>query len=116
MAPRPAWACTHQGMYARAAGALVLQPDVLLSGTRVSSSFKCARQTVLEERFGGDSSVKAMEGTLLHELFQAALLEECSTADSLEAHARDIAARNTDKLLDVGLDEHQVRCNEGHMA
>ena len=52
------------------AGLLVVQPDVLLSGTRVAGSFKCARQAVLEERFGGDSGAKAVEGTLLHELFQ----------------------------------------------
>ncbi len=49
----------------------MLQPDVLLSGTRISGSFKCARQSVLEERFGGDSNARAVEGTLLHDLLQA---------------------------------------------
>ena len=48
-----------------------MQPDVLLSGTRISGSFKCARQSVLEERFGGDSNARAVEGTLLHDLLQA---------------------------------------------
>jgi len=52
------------------AGMVILHPDLLLSGTRVSGSFKCKRQAVLEERFGGSSSDKAVEGTLLHELFQ----------------------------------------------
>ena len=52
-------------------GVLVLRPDVLLSGTRVAGSFKCARQALLEERFGGTSGRKAMEGTLLHSLFEA---------------------------------------------
>jgi hypothetical protein len=52
------------------AGLFVLQPDVLLSGTRVAGSFRCARQAVLEERLGGSSGAKAVEGTLLHELFQ----------------------------------------------
>ena len=52
------------------AGMVILHPDLLLSGTRVSGSFKCKRQAVLEERFGGNSSDKAVEGTLLHELFQ----------------------------------------------
>ena len=55
----------------RCAGIVVLQPDVLLSGTRISGSFKCARQSVLEERFGGDSNARAVEGTLLHDLLQA---------------------------------------------
>ena len=52
------------------AGMVILHPDLLLSGTRVTGSFKCERQAVLEERFGGSSSDKAVEGTLLHELFQ----------------------------------------------
>ena len=50
---------------------VILHPDMLLSGTRVSSSFKCKRQAVLEERFAGSSSDKAVEGTILHEVFQA---------------------------------------------
>jgi hypothetical protein len=49
---------------------LVLQPDVLLSGTRIAGSFKCLRQAVLEERFGGEGNAKAVEGTLLHDLLQ----------------------------------------------
>ncbi len=49
---------------------LILQPDVLLSGTRVAGSFKCPRLSVLEERFGGESNAKAVEGTLLHDLLQ----------------------------------------------
>lgn len=53
------------------AGMVILHPDMLLSGTRVSSSFKCKRQAVLEERFAGSSSDKAVEGTILHEVFQA---------------------------------------------
>ena len=52
------------------AGLLILQPDVLLSGTRIAGSFKCPRLSVLEERFGGDSNAKAVEGTLLHDLLQ----------------------------------------------
>ena len=56
------------------AGMVILHPDLLLSGTRVTGSFKCERQAVLEERFGGSSSDKAVEGTLLHELFQVSFL------------------------------------------
>eukprot|EP00891_Asterochloris_glomerata_P005487 jgi/Astpho2/5487/Aster-x0254 len=54
-------------------GFLVLHPDLLLSGTRISGSMRCPRQSILEERFGGSSSDKAVEGTLLHELFQCCL-------------------------------------------
>lgn len=49
---------------------LVLQPDVLLSGTRVAGSFKCPRQSILEERYGGEGNARAVEGTLLHDLLQ----------------------------------------------
>ncbi|CAL8464813.1 g4348 [Coccomyxa elongata] len=88
-----------------AAGLLVVQPDVLLSGTRVAGSFKCARQAVLEERFGGNSGAKAVEGTLLHELFQIALVEEAACWEGLAAAAAAIVQRNGEKLLEVGLDE-----------
>ncbi|BDA50405.1 probable DNA replication ATP-dependent helicase/nuclease DNA2 at C-terminar half [Coccomyxa sp. Obi] len=92
-----------------AAGLLVVQPDVLLSGTRVAGSFKCARQAVLEERFGGDSGAKAVEGTLLHELFQIALVEEAASQEGLAAAAAAIVQRNGEKLLEVGLDEAKAR-------
>ena len=52
------------------AGMIVLHPDLLLSGTRISGSFRCQRQSVLEERFAGSSNDKAVEGTLMHEVFQ----------------------------------------------
>jgi len=64
---------------------------------------------VLEERFGGDSSARAVEGTLLHELFQAALLDDAPSAAGLDAHAVRIAGRHTERLLEVGLDERQAR-------
>ena len=51
-------------------GLVVLHPDVLLSGTLVSGSYKCPRASVIQERFGGSSGVAAVQGTLLHELFQ----------------------------------------------
>lgn len=56
---------------------VILHPDLLLSGTRVSSSYKCKRSAVLEERFGGSSSDKAVEGTILHEVFQVSQYACC---------------------------------------
>ncbi|KAL0046566.1 hypothetical protein WJX82_003944 [Trebouxia sp. C0006] len=90
------------------AGMVILHPDLLLSGTRVSGSFKCKRQAVLEERFGGSSSDKAVEGTLLHELFQVALTKRITSRARLEDVARAVIAAATDKLLEVGLDEHKA--------
>ena len=53
-----------------ATGLLILHPDLLLSGTLVSGSYKCARSSVIQECFGGSSNDKAVKGTLLHELMQ----------------------------------------------
>lgn len=70
---------------------VILHPDLLLSGTRVTGSFRCRRQSVLEERFAGSSNDKAVEGTLMHEVFQVTFccaLHElpmpCLTLDALE--------------------------------
>lgn len=52
---------------------VILHPDLLLSGTRVTGNFRCQRQSVLEERFAGSSNDKAVEGTLMHEVFQVTL-------------------------------------------
>lgn len=68
----------------RCAGLFILHPDVLVSGTRVAGSFRCSRQAILEEKFGGAGNAKAVEGTLLHDLLQVlwavkASSETCST-------------------------------------
>lgn len=47
---------------------------IVYTGTRVSTSFDCVRAAVLEEHIGGSSNAKAVEGTLLHELFQVCVL------------------------------------------
>ncbi|NXM66672.1 DNA2 nuclease, partial [Serilophus lunatus] len=53
-------------------GYLVLYPDLLLSGTTVSSSIRCVRRAVLSERFRGSESgsQQMLVGTILHEIFQ----------------------------------------------
>lgn len=57
-------------MLCEPAGMMILHPDLLLSGTRITGSLKCKRQAVLEERFAGSSNDKAVMGTLMHEVFQ----------------------------------------------
>ncbi|NXF75532.1 DNA2 nuclease, partial [Sclerurus mexicanus] len=53
-------------------GYLVLYPDLLLSGTTISSSIRCTRRAVLSERFRGSESGSRhmLVGTILHEIFQ----------------------------------------------
>jgi hypothetical protein len=54
-------------------GLAILHPDLLLSGTAVSTSLRCPRQAMLQECGIGAPSKAACLGTLMHKLVQAAL-------------------------------------------
>lgn len=51
----------------------VLHPDMLISGTSISSAVRCPRQAMLQEKGVGSPSRAACLGTLMHELAQTAL-------------------------------------------
>lgn len=55
---------------------LILHPDQLISSTVVADSFGCTRRAVLQDRVKAtsDSSPALVYGTLLHEIFQEALM------------------------------------------
>ncbi|KZL84995.1 dna replication atp-dependent helicase dna2 [Colletotrichum incanum] len=55
---------------------LILHPDQLISATVVADSFSCMRRAVLQDRVKATSEATAplVYGTLLHEIFQEALL------------------------------------------
>ncbi|NXT13291.1 DNA2 nuclease, partial [Prunella fulvescens] len=59
-------------------GYLVLYPDLLLSGTTISSSIRCLRRAVLSERFRGCElgSPQMLVGTILHDIFQQSLTND----------------------------------------
>lgn len=52
----------------------VLHPDMLISGTSISSALRCPRQAMLQDKGVGSPSRAACLGTLMHELAQAAML------------------------------------------
>ena len=56
-------------------GLLVVNPDMLISGTSIVSTLFCMRKAVLNERFKGQegSSRSMLIGTLVHELLQESL-------------------------------------------
>lgn len=56
---------------------IILHPDHLISATVVADSFGCLRRAVLQDRIKATSKANPpmLYGTLLHELFQAALSE-----------------------------------------
>ncbi|XP_024544852.1 DNA replication ATP-dependent helicase/nuclease DNA2 isoform X1 [Selaginella moellendorffii] len=81
------------------ANLLVLHPDVLVSGSRVGSSFSCSRRAVLNERLKSfDSSMAALLGTMLHRLFQKALTAEKPSHDDLQVQAKRIVLDHIDGL------------------
>ena len=53
-------------------GLIVVQPDILVSGTSVVASLFCRRKAVLSERFRGSeaTSRQMLSGTLVHRLLQ----------------------------------------------
>lgn len=55
---------------------LILHPDQLISSTVLADSFSCLRRAVLQDRVKatGEASPPMVYGTLLHEIFQEALL------------------------------------------
>uniref|UniRef100_A0A8C9EI22 DNA replication ATP-dependent helicase/nuclease DNA2 n=1 Tax=Pavo cristatus TaxID=9049 RepID=A0A8C9EI22_PAVCR len=61
-------------------GYLILYPDLLLSGTTISSSIRCMRKAVLSERFRGSEcgSRQTLVGTILHEIFQQSVTNNLS--------------------------------------
>lgn len=56
---------------------LILHPDQLISATVVADSFGCMRRAVLQDRVKATSEATPplVYGTILHEIFQEALLE-----------------------------------------
>uniref|UniRef100_A0A8C9EI47 DNA replication ATP-dependent helicase/nuclease n=1 Tax=Pavo cristatus TaxID=9049 RepID=A0A8C9EI47_PAVCR len=60
-------------------GYLILYPDLLLSGTTISSSIRCMRKAVLSERFRVScGSRQTLVGTILHEIFQQSVTNNLS--------------------------------------
>ncbi|EYU40306.1 hypothetical protein MIMGU_mgv1a000280mg [Erythranthe guttata] len=88
---------------------LIVHPDILVSGTRVSASFSCPRRTVLDERLKhNEHSAAALMGTLLHQLFQAGLISEFPTKEFLEDYARTVLQKSLESLYACGVNENDT--------
>ncbi|KAM0935396.1 putative DNA helicase [Dioscorea sansibarensis] len=104
---------------------MIIHPDILLSGTRVASSFNCPRRTVLDERLKRpEHSTSALVGTMLHQIFQvfsslivlgnslftfkAGLLKELPTRQFLEEYAGIVLKRNIESLYSCGANVEDV--------
>ncbi|PKA53054.1 DNA replication ATP-dependent helicase Dna2 [Apostasia shenzhenica] len=85
---------------------VIVFPDILVSGTRVASSFTCPRRAVLDERLKSrEHSTSALIGTMLHQIFQAGLLKDFPATKYLEECATTILQRNTENLYACSANE-----------
>ncbi|XP_014751083.1 DNA replication ATP-dependent helicase/nuclease DNA2 isoform X2 [Brachypodium distachyon] len=85
---------------------VIIHPELLISGTRVASSFHCPRRSVLDDRIKStEHSTSALMGTLLHQIFQAGLLEDVPSRQFLEQQAKEVLLKNMESLYACGASE-----------
>jgi DNA replication ATP-dependent helicase Dna2 len=89
---------------------LILHPDHLLSSTVVADSFGCTRRAVLQDRIKAtnDSSAPLVYGTILHEIFQAAMLSNRWDTEWLTELVQEIATRHLEDLYTIKLQTPQA--------
>nr|XP_028961324.1 DNA replication ATP-dependent helicase/nuclease DNA2 [Malus domestica] len=88
---------------------IIVHPDVLVSGTRVTASFICPRRTVLDERLkSNEHSTAALSGTILHRVFEAGLMKEIPTVTFLEERTRTVLQKNLENLYACGVNENDM--------
>ena len=84
---------------------LILHPDHLISSTVVADSFSCTRRAVLQDRVKttSDSTAPLVYGTILHEIFQAAMLANRWDTEWLSELIKTIATRHLEDLYTIKL-------------
>ncbi|KAF4150181.1 AAA domain [Phytophthora infestans] len=89
---------------------VVVHPDILVSPTRVTTSFGCLRRAVLQETLAVNrpTSKKAFLGTLKHDLFERALLDGLNDSVALLEEAKRIVDFNILGLVECGLNEEEA--------
>lgn len=82
---------------------LILHPDQLISATVVADSFGCTRRAVLQDRVKAtsDPSAPLVYGTMLHEIFQEALLANTFDRLSLSKIIDRITEKHVEDLYTI---------------
>ncbi|XP_044716214.1 DNA replication factor dna2 domain-containing protein [Hirsutella rhossiliensis] len=82
---------------------LILHPDQLVSATVVADSFSCTRRAVLQDRVKAtvEASPPLVYGTMLHEIFQEALLANKWDLDFLAQVIERIAEKHVEDLYTI---------------
>jgi DNA replication ATP-dependent helicase Dna2 len=85
---------------------LILHPDHLISSTVIADSFGCTRRAVLQDRVKAtsDSSAPLVYGTILHEIFQAAMLANRWDTQWLRELIETIANQHLEDLYTIKLE------------
>ncbi|KAI0403279.1 Dna2-domain-containing protein [Xylaria palmicola] len=90
---------------------LILHPDQLISATVVADSFTCMRRSVLQDRVKatGDKTPPLVYGTLLHEIFQEALMANNWSSEFLDAVIHKITEKHVEDLYTIQVAIHDAR-------
>lgn len=89
---------------------IILHPDHLISTTSVGDSFGCKRRAVLQDRVKATSASSApiVYGTILHEIFQAALSANRWDTEWLTEKIEEIATGHVEDLYTITLQVPQA--------
>ena len=94
-------------------GLVVVNPDILVSGTSIVSTLFCMRKAVLNERFKGqDSRSRTMLiGTLVHELLQDSLRMDLRTFDQIQRQLESCLSKPEilKSLLALGMTQVEMK-------
>ncbi|TPX18862.1 uncharacterized protein E0L32_011477 [Thyridium curvatum] len=82
---------------------LILHPDQLISSTVIADSFSCMRRAVLQDRVKATSeaSPALVYGTLLHEIFQEALMANSWDAEFLASKVDRAIQKHVEELYTI---------------
>eukprot|EP00736_Rhodelphis_marinus_P010559 Rmarinus@m.29999 len=98
-------------------GLIVIHPDCLVSGTRISESFTCLRRAFLSARAPEQgSSAACLYGVMLHSLFENAVTSGGLSPAELDRDIADIVSTNLLELYALSLTEADAdkRLREGY--
>lgn len=86
-------------------GFLIHHPEILLGGTRVTSSSECPRRGYLSERMTGEGPAMeaAVKGIMFHQLLQQSLMLNFRRSAQLKSIIEEIVASMPEQLLDSEL-------------
>jgi DNA replication ATP-dependent helicase Dna2 len=90
---------------------LILHPDQLISATVVADSFTCMRRAVLQDRVKATSEATAplVYGTLLHEIFQEAMMANNWNTKFLDSLITTITEKHVEDLYKIKVSMSDAR-------